>query len=88
LSVLKAGMTKLPQILLNIPINRSIDVERSPKLKAVIERMTLRLGQNGRVLLRKSGTEPLIRVMIEGEDLSLVETLCLELAEEVRLITV
>ena len=88
LSVLKAGMTKLPQMLLNIPINRSIDVERSPKLKAVIERITLRLGQNGRVLLRKSGTEPLIRVMIEGEDLSLVETLCLELAEEVRLITV
>ena len=88
LSVLKAGMTKLPQRLLNIPINRSIDVERSPKLKAVIERITLRLGQNGRVLLRKSGTEPLIRVMIEGEDLSLVETLCLELAEEVRLITV
>ena len=88
LSVLKAGMTKLPQMLLNIPINRSIDVEHSPKLKAVIERITLRLGQNGRVLLRKSGTEPLIRVMIEGEDLSLVETLCLELAEEVRLITV
>ena len=88
LSVLKAGMTKLPQRLLNIPINRSIDLERSPKLKAVIERITLRLGQNGRVLLRKSGTEPLIRVMIEGEDLSLVETLCLELAEEVRLITV
>ena len=88
LSVLKAGMTKLPQRLLNIPINRSIDVERSPKLKAEIERITLRLGQNGRVLLRKSGTEPLIRVMIEGEDLSLVETLCLELAEEVRLVTV
>ena len=88
LSVLKAGMTKLPQRLLNIPINRSIDVERSPKLKAEIERITLRLGQNGRVLLRKSGTEPLIRVMIEGEDLSLVEMLCLELAEEVRLITV
>ena len=88
LSVLKAGMTKLPQMLLNIPINRSIDVEHSPKLKAVIERITLRLGQNGRVLLRKSGTEPLIRVMIEGEDLSLVETLCLELAEEVRLIKV
>jgi phosphoglucosamine mutase len=88
LSVLKAGMTKLPQRLLNIPINRSIDVEHSPKLKAVIERITLRLGQNGRVLLRKSGTEPLIRVMIEGEDLSLVETLCLELAEEVRLIKV
>ncbi|MBT6192318.1 MAG: phosphoglucosamine mutase, partial [Proteobacteria bacterium] len=55
---------------------------------AEIERITLRLGQNGRVLLRKSGTEPLIRVMIEGEDLSLVEMLCLELAEEVRLITV
>ena len=88
LSVLKAGMTKLPQRLLNIPINRSIDVGRSPKLKAEIERITLRLGQNGRVLLRKSGTEPLIRVMIEGEDLSLVETLCLELAEEVRLVTV
>ncbi|MBT5066130.1 MAG: phosphoglucosamine mutase [Proteobacteria bacterium] len=88
LSVLKAGMTKLPQRLLNIPINRSIDVERSPKLKAEIERITLRLGQNGRVLLRKSGTEPLIRVMIEGEDLSLVEMLCLELAEEVRLVTV
>ena len=88
LSVLKAGMTKLPQRLLNIPINRSIDVERSRKLKAEIERITLRLGQNGRVLLRKSGTEPLIRVMIEGEDLSLVEMLCLELAEEVRLIIV
>jgi phosphoglucosamine mutase len=87
LSVLKAGMTKLPQQLLNIPITASmVDLEHSPRLKAAVEEITLKLGQNGRVLLRKSGTEPLIRVMIEGQDLSLVEALCLELAEEVRLI--
>ena len=87
LSVLKAGMTKLPQQLLNIPITASIvDLELSSRLKAAVEEITLKLGQNGRVLLRKSGTEPMIRVMIEGQDLSLVEALCLELAEEVRLI--
>ncbi len=87
LSVLKAGMTKLPQQLLNIPITASIaDLELSSRLKAAAEEITLKLGQNGRVLLRKSGTEPMIRVMIEGQDLSLVEALCLELAEEVRLI--
>ena len=88
LSVLKAGMTKFPQQLLNIPIIASLDldIEHSLKLKVAVEKITQRLGTNGRVLLRKSGTEPIIRVMIEGKDPALVEILCLELAEEVRLV--
>jgi phosphoglucosamine mutase len=53
-----------------------------------VEKVEARLGQRGRVLLRPSGTEPKVRVMVEGEDAAEVDALCTELAAEVgRLVT-
>ncbi|MCP5303725.1 MAG: phosphoglucosamine mutase, partial [Pseudomonadales bacterium] len=51
---------------------------------ASVKEVEAELGDKGRVLLRKSGTEPLIRVMVEGEDAALVQTSALKIAEAVK----
>lgn len=64
----------LPQLLKNVHFNGGSPLENSD-VKAAIADAESKLGKSGRVLIRKSGTEPLIRVMAEGEDLSVVEAL-------------
>lgn len=58
--------TPIPQILKNVSIDKRFDLDH-PELVAVIKEVEDKLGENGRVLVRKSGTEPLVRVMIEGK---------------------
>jgi len=67
LSELRRIMQRLPQVLLNVPIAAKPDVATIPALRAAIERAEAALGDRGRVLVRYSGTEPLLRVMVEGE---------------------
>ncbi|MDC0148924.1 phosphoglucosamine mutase [Rhodospirillales bacterium] len=64
----------LPQLLKNVRFNGGSPLENSD-VKAAIADAESKLGKSGRVLIRKSGTEPLIRVMAEGEDLAVVEAL-------------
>lgn len=78
------GYIKYPQILLNIDIhhkNASID---KPRIQETIKNIESELGNRGRVLLRRSGTEPLIRVMVEGENESHIKELAEQLAGVVR----
>ncbi|WP_294615735.1 phosphoglucosamine mutase [uncultured Gilliamella sp.] len=62
------GMTMLPQVLINVRFSGEHDPLNNPKVKAAIEQVESQLAGNGRVLIRKSGTEPVIRVMVEGSN--------------------
>jgi phosphoglucosamine mutase len=72
----------LPQILSNVPA--SADVLEKPAIKQAIALAEKKLNGNGRILIRKSGTEPLIRVMAEGDDEKLVRALVDEIAGAIR----
>jgi phosphoglucosamine mutase len=84
LSELKRGMHKFPQIMENVKVTRKVDIGELPKVRDAIAAVELKLAGRGRVLLRPSGTEPVVRVMVEGEDHLLVKTLCRELAQVVE----
>jgi phosphoglucosamine mutase len=80
LSELKQGMSKLPQKMINVPVERGCDVIELPHVQRVLRAVEAELGNDGRVLLRPSGTEPVVRVMIEGVDAAVVTRLATELA--------
>ncbi|MGR9073695.1 MAG: phosphoglucosamine mutase [Gammaproteobacteria bacterium] len=84
LNELKRGMVKFPQVLLNVKVKQKVELntlESVLKLKKEVEK---KLGNNGRVLLRSSGTEPLFRVMVEGSNGVLVRESAELLADEIR----
>ncbi|WP_150273234.1 phosphoglucosamine mutase [Paenibacillus tepidiphilus] len=68
LSELKSMMTKYPQVLVNVRVQDKTNYPNNPAIEAAISDVEAKLGDNGRVLVRPSGTEPLIRVMAEGPD--------------------
>lgn len=84
LSVLAAQMHRLPQVLINVSVEAKDKVMKSGKLKEKIAEVEKVLGERGRILVRPSGTEPLIRVMVEGEDLAQLHELADEVAGSVR----
>jgi phosphoglucosamine mutase len=84
LSELAAGMRRLPQILLNVRIAERVDVGSNASITAAVEDAESQLNGRGRVVLRASGTEPVIRVMVEGDDEDQVRQLAEALAESVR----
>lgn len=73
LGKLASAVTIYPQVLRNVRVSDKAAVLSDPDIKARIEKITEDFGDTGRILLRKSGTEPVIRVMAEGEDLDLCE---------------
>lgn len=73
LSKLASAVTIYPQILRNIRVSDKAAVMADPEIREKIEKITNDFGDSGRILLRKSGTEPVIRVMAEGADLDLCE---------------
>ncbi len=77
---LKTGMTKYPQHMINVRVNGKVDLAASAPIQAAVSETEAQLGSRGRVLLRPSGTEPLVRVMIEGEDGTQVVELTRQLA--------
>ena len=79
----KAGMRKYPQRMLNVPVAGGFDCQRSQVVQAAVRAVEAELGATGRVLLRPSGTEPVIRVMVEGEDGAQVDRLVQQLADAV-----
>jgi phosphoglucosamine mutase len=85
LSELKRVMTKLPQVLLNVAVARRAELETLPGLRRTLASITGALGDRGRVVVRYSGTEPLVRVMVEGEDAAQVRAYAEEIAATIRL---
>lgn len=81
---LKKGMSKCPQTMINVRRNKDIDVNSDDTVKAAVAEVEDTLAGRGRVLLRPSGTEPVVRVMVEGEDAAQVSGLTQQLAEVVE----
>ncbi len=81
---LKQGMKKLPQTMINVRMRERSDPTCHVEVQNAIEEVEQKLGEQGRVLLRLSGTEPLVRVMVEGEDEKLVGEVAHYLAKQVK----
>ncbi|KJF88154.1 phosphoglucosamine mutase [Photobacterium phosphoreum] len=84
LKELSDGMTMFPQVLENVRFKGDNDPLQSAAVIAVTQAVEQKLGDNGRVLLRKSGTEPLIRVMVEGQNAADVQQYALDIAKAVK----
>nr|WP_193944685.1 phosphoglucosamine mutase [Photobacterium frigidiphilum] len=84
LKELSDGMTLFPQVLENIRFKGEGNPLESDAVITAQKAVEAKLGDTGRVLLRKSGTEPLIRVMVEGENADLVQQYALEIAQAVK----
>ncbi len=84
LSALVGGMKKYPQVLLNVPVKEKVPLDELDSVPAKIEKIERALGSEGRVLVRYSGTEPLLRIMLEGPDKAEIERHAKEIANAVR----
>ena len=78
------GFTLLPNVLVNVRLAQMFDPYSVPALVTEFDKVEETLKGRGRILIRKSGTEPVIRVMVEGEDLEEVTALANHLADAVR----
>ncbi len=84
LNELKSGMNKYPQKLINVRINKKFDFRNDTEVSEAMDIAEAELAGSGRILLRESGTEPLIRVMVEGSDYELVHMQAENLANIVK----
>ncbi len=84
LAELAAPMRKFPQVLLNVRVAERFDPTAVPAVRDAVRRVEQRLGRDGRVVLRASGTEPVIRVMVEGREESQAKAAAAELAAAVQ----
>lgn len=83
LKELAASMQRMPQILVNVKVRDKNAWADDERISAVIARVEAALGETGRVLVRASGTEPLLRVMVEGENKAEIDQLAHEIADEI-----
>lgn len=88
LAELAAGMPRFPQVLLNVKVAQRFDPGGVPAVSAAVARVEQSLGSEGRVVLRASGTEPVIRVMVEGRDEELTRGHAEAIAAAVRAVAV
>jgi phosphoglucosamine mutase len=84
LKELAAFMSRYPQLLINVSGVAKDKLASNQRIAAAVQEVENQLGKTGRVLLRKSGTEPLVRVMIEAEDAALAQQLAESLAALVK----
>ena len=78
-SFLTAGVSLFPKVQINKRVKDAAEVLENPSVKESIDQASAKLDGSGRVLIRKSGTEPVIRILVEAQD----EDLCRELAEKI-----
>ncbi len=81
---LKSEMVKYPQVLINVNCKHPTSFNNNEKINKAVAKTAKVLGKHGRVLLRPSGTEPVIRVMVEGKDYDLITKVCEDLSDVVR----
>jgi phosphoglucosamine mutase len=81
---LKAGVAKYPQHLINVPLQNGFDYRTSRPVMTALDEVERALGESGRVLLRRSGTESVLRVMVEGADAGQVRAAADQLADVIR----
>lgn len=84
LSGLGELMTRFPQVLVNVRVGSKAGWEKNVRIAAAVKKAEQQLGEEGRILVRASGTEPLIRVMAEGPELAELERLAGEVADAIR----
>jgi phosphoglucosamine mutase len=84
LSELSKMMEIFPQKLINVDVKRKPDISRLPKVTKVMKQVESKLGDNGRVLVRYSGTQNMCRVMVEGPTQELTEKYCKQIAEVIK----
>ena len=84
LSELAQAMSAVPQILLNITVKQKPKLETVPEIDRAIRESERRLNGSGRVVVRYSGTEPLLRIMVEGERDAVIREVAEDLARLVR----
>ena len=77
-------MTSYPQVLMNVKVRERVPLEEVGAVQEIVGKVEAQLGEEGRVLLRYSGTEPLLRVMLEGPQQQLVDQLCGEICAVIR----
>ncbi len=81
---LRSVVNKYPQRLINVRIAEMVDLDNNDAIQAAVADIEAKLGDEGRVLLRASGTEPVIRVMVEGRDATLINQLASDLASVIE----
>ncbi len=81
LSELAKIMDPFPQVLKNVRTSKKIELNKIPDFQKKVSRLENKLKNKGRILVRPSGTEPVIRVMVEGEDESVINTMADELCD-------
>jgi len=84
LSAMLAPFRRYPQVLLNVKVARKVDFKALPTVTETARTVEDRLGDDGRLVLRYSGTEPLARIMIEGPEQATIDALAEELAVAIR----
>jgi phosphoglucosamine mutase len=84
LADLAAELVTYPQVLINVKVREKKDLQSVPEIKAAMDRVEDRLAGQGRLLVRYSGTEPLLRVMMEGRDQREIQAWASEIAGTVK----
>ncbi|MCB5184873.1 phosphoglucosamine mutase [Methylobacillus gramineus] len=87
LAQLRASLPLYPQVLINVKVAQRLNLDDNVEVQAAVQSAEQTLNGNGRVLLRASGTEPKIRVMVEGQDQVLVQALAEKIAAVVKQVT-
>lgn len=83
---LRSALNKYPQRLINVKVKKMIDLQANSAINEALQAAEAKLADEGRILLRPSGTEPVIRVMVEGRDATLINELAKQLAELIETI--
>ena len=84
LSELVGVMTVYPQELVNVDVVDKPDLDTVPAIRAVVDEVEQKLGEEGRVLVRYSGTQPLCRIMVEGPSIRTTRAACRRIADAVQ----
>ena len=84
LADLASELTTYPQVLMNLRVQDKVDLKTVPEVAAVMASVESRLAGNGRLLVRYSGTEPLLRVMLEGKDRDEIRRWAQEIIDAVK----